>query len=92
VGAVTGVLFLGKHSELASKCPDASNCSEQRLIDQYNRYGTISAVSFGVGLAGTAAGIWLLLSHKAGETPPRPSAVAVQPYVSIGHLGLTGAF
>jgi hypothetical protein len=91
-GAVTGVLFLGKHSELASKCPDASNCSEQRLIDQYNRYGTISAVSFGVGVAGTVAGIWLLLSRKAGETPPRPSAVVVQPYVSIGHLGLTGAF
>ena len=85
-------MFLGKHSELASKCPDANSCSEQRLIDQYRLYGTISPISFGVGVAGTVAGIWLLLSNKAAEKPAQPSAVAVAPYVSIGHLGLTGAF
>jgi hypothetical protein len=93
VGAVTGVLFLGKHSDLSSKCPDASNCPEQRLIDQYNLYGTISGVSLGVGLASSVAGMWLLLSNKGGEAAPtRPSAVTVQPTLSVGQLGVRGAF
>jgi len=93
VGAVTGAVFLGKHSDLASRCPDASNCQQQGLIDEYHRYGTISGVSLGVGLASSVAGFWLLLSNKSGEqSPAQPNHVALVPYVSIGHLGLTGAF
>jgi hypothetical protein len=93
VGAVTGVLFLGKRSELSSKCPDPSNCQERQLIDEYNRYGTVSGVSFGVGVAASAVGVWLLVSHKGAERPPEASKpLAVVPYVSVGQLGLTGAF
>lgn len=93
VGTVTGVVFLGKHSDLASKCPDASNCQQPGLIDEYKRYGTISGISLGVGLASSVAGIWLLLSHKSGEeSPARTTYAAVMPYLSIGHVGLTGAF
>jgi hypothetical protein len=93
VGAVTGALFLGKRSDLSSKCPDPSNCPEPQLIDEYNRYGTISGVSFGLGVAASAVGVWLLVSRRGAEGPPEtPKAVAVVPYVSVGQLGLIGAF
>ena len=93
VGTVTGVVFLRKRSDLASKCPDASNCQQQDLINGYNRYGTISGISLGVGVASSVAGLWLLLSnggHTESFAPPKP--VAVLPYVSNGHLGLMGSF
>jgi hypothetical protein len=93
VGAVTGVLFLGKHSDLASKCPISSHCDQRDLIDEYNRYGTISSISFGVGIASSVAGIWLLATNKSGkQSPAKSKPVSVVPYVSIGHLGLTGVF
>ncbi len=93
VGAVTGGLFLDKRSELESKCPDASNCQQPHLISQYNRYGTISGIGLGVGVVGTVAGVWLLLAHRGREAPPAPpKPVAVLPYVSVGHLGVQGAF
>jgi hypothetical protein len=93
VGAVAGAIFLGKHSELASRCPDASNCDQTGLIDQYNRYGTISGVGLGVGLVSSLAGTWLLLSHKShAESSSRPQSVAVAPYISSHQLGLAGVF
>ena len=92
VGTVTGIVFLRKHSDLASKCPDASNCQQQGLMDEYHRYGTISGISLGVGLASSVAGLWLLLSNGDAEPRTRPNPVAVIPYVSNGHLGLIGSF
>lgn len=92
IGAVTGVLFLGKHSDLQSKCPDASHCSQQGLIDDYNRFGTISGISLGVGLASSVAGIWLLATNKTGEKNHPRQPVAVMPYLSLGHVGVTGLF
>jgi hypothetical protein len=93
VGTVTGIIFLRKHSDLASKCPNTSNCQQQGLIDEYNRYGTISGISLGIGLASSVAGLWLLLSNNGdAETHARPKHVAVIPYVSNDHLGLMGSF
>ncbi len=93
VGTVTGFLFLGKHSDLASKCPDVSNCQQQGLINDYNRYGTISGVSLAVGLAGSVAGLWMIFSHESTDvTSAHSDRVAVQPYVSFDRLGIVGAY
>ena len=93
VGTLTGVVFLRKHSDLASKCRDASNCQQPGLINESNRYGTVSGISLGVGLASTVAGLWLLLSNNGNAEPlARPNPVAVIPYVSNGHFGLKGSF
>lgn len=94
VGAVTGVLFIGKYSELKDKCPDKNNCpGMQPTIDRYNTYGTISAISLGVGVVSGAVGIVLLLSDNSEVTPAKQTSSAViKPYFSLDRLGVVGTF
>lgn len=103
VGTVTGIISLSKRSELMERCGGSRTCaynpaqpplaSDYQLADDYRRYGTVSGISFGVGVVSTGIGVWMLLSNKRSETPaqaaPRTSMV---PYVSIGDVGLRGVF
>jgi hypothetical protein len=94
VGAVTGVLFLSKYSELKDKCPDKNNCpGMQPTIDHYNTYGTISAIGLGVGVVSSTVGIILLLSDKSTSAPAKQSSsVFIKPYFSLDRLGVEGIF
>lgn len=103
VGTVMGVLSLGKRSELMERCENSTVCrfdpdgpsraADFQLADDYRRYGTISGISLGVGLASTGAGVWMLIANRRSETPSQPPPRAsVVPYVSIGDVGLRGAF
>ena len=101
-GTITGIVAMGKRSELMSKCGQSRICDydekktipveQTQLADDYRRFGIISGISLGVGAASTAVGVWLLLSNKHRESPQRPARAAVIPYVSIGDIGVRGAF
>jgi hypothetical protein len=95
VGTVAGVAWLGKRSDLRDKYHCAGGkCGEeaQSTLDAYHRYGYISSIGFGVGLASSVLGVWLLVSHSGGDPAQRAPKASVVPYVSIGDLGLMGAF
>jgi hypothetical protein len=96
VGTVTGIMALGIHSDLSESCPDGkchpqSPEEEERMKDdrsQYRTLGTISGIAFGVGLAGAATGVVLLLMDpNAGSTT---NAGSVTPVIGPGFVGIRG--
>jgi len=93
VGTVTGIMFLKKESELQDKCPnkDCQGRVPQSVIDQRNRYGIISPIGIGVGLAGSLVGVLLLVSDK-GEPTRHASATSVFPYFGVDRIGVEGTF
>ena len=93
-GTVTGIIFLGKNSDLKKNCPTKTNCPfPQSEVDQRNMYGTISGISLGVGVVSGTAGVVLLLIGKSDTTAPkRTSSIAVSPYLTLDRIGVEGTF
>jgi len=91
IGAVTGVLFLSEHSELSAVCHDGQ-CppSAHDDLSRYHFYSYTSAISLAVGLVGAGTGVALLLT-RTKDTEQQNSA-HVAPYVSLGSVGVEGAF
>ncbi|HTJ84074.1 MAG TPA: hypothetical protein VL400_20280 [Polyangiaceae bacterium] len=106
VGAITGIMAIGKHSDLDKACTDGKCTDDKKSdVDSYNTIGTISTVGFIVGGVGVAAGAILLLTapkegHAASvsqplvATPkrPAPSRGFVSPYVGPASVGAIGRF
>lgn len=106
VGTVSGILSLGKRSDLQEKygCTRSAGCSRvdqqtlpdaQATLDDYHRFGLISGIGFGVGLASTGVGLWVIISNSgraSGKEPPPAPRASVLPYASLGEVGLRGAF
>jgi len=82
-GTVTGILALKHRSALKEDCTDGVCPESSRSeIDDYHRYGTLSGIGFGLGLAGLATGVVLYLTEARGDTPEvglsiGPSSVAL---------------
>jgi hypothetical protein len=94
LGSVTGVLALGKHSDLANVCKsDSSACmSDQKsTLSSYHTLGTLSGVGFALGVAGAGAGLtlWYLNREKA---PSAVQGVTVHPYLGLASVGAMGSF
>lgn len=95
VGAVTGILSLGKVGELSDDCPQGK-CSpaQQKTIDSAGTLGTISTVGFIAGGVGVAAGVVLLVALPGPK--PTTGRATVQPTATFGGggatLGVRGAF
>lgn len=90
-GGVTGLLVLGKKSDLEqNESCKGTACEEPAHgdVDSYNRLRTISSVSFIVGGVAAAAGATLLLTSG----PSSDESAAVSAYVGLGHAGLRGSF
>lgn len=71
VGAVTGVMVLGKKSVVDNNCDSQKRCN-QTGVDAANAghtLGIVSTTGFIVGGVGIAAGAWLLLSSRKSERP-----------------------
>lgn len=99
VGTVSGIIALGKRSDLKALGCTGGSCPrnlDSPLQDQWLRYGTISGVGFGVAVVGTGVGVWLLLTNSGGattqEAKPTAKAARVLPYAGLGEFGLTGVF
>lgn len=90
-GGVTGVMVLGKRSELADNPSCRDNACEPEAhgdVDSYNKLRTVSAAAFVIGGVGAALGATLLLT--AGSESETPTEVVA--YVGIGSVGLSGRF
>jgi hypothetical protein len=95
VGSVTGIMALGKHSDLADECPSstctpANAAEEARLEDELSEYrtlGTISGIGFAVGVAGIGTGLVLLLTQPKTESPP---TARITPLIGPGFVGVRG--
>ncbi len=101
VGAITGAIALGKHSDLETACPDGKCASSQQdSVDSYKTMGTISTIGFIVaGVGGVTGAVLWFTAPKEGsasssaryKTVPA-SGVSVQPYLGLGAAGVTGRF
>jgi hypothetical protein len=99
VGSVTGALAIGAHSDLKSQCkgPKGScqpvSLEEKRRMEgdvsRYRTLGTLSGIGFGVGVAGAAAGVVLLLT---GKPKTEAAALPLVPLVGPGTVGVEGRF
>lgn len=94
VGSVTGILALNKRSDLtAAGCADG-RCPAylQPEIDSYHTFSWVSGISFGVGLAGAATGLVLLLTEGGGGSAAESTPARLQLYAGPGEAGVRGAF
>lgn len=101
-GAVTGLIAMGKHSDLEKSCPNGlCPSSAQSDVDSYKTMGTLSTIGFIVAGVGAGAGAVLLLtggsSKQTGSTPNGHFATVktsptVTPYLGVGGGGVAGTF
>jgi hypothetical protein len=93
VGAITGAMAIGKHSDLASKCGSGPCPADQQSnVDSYNTLGMVSTVGFIVGGVGAAAGVTLLLLQPKAEAIPPAAGLHVVPVLGLGSVGAVGTF
>ena len=101
VGTLFGLSAKSKYKQANditnSNCPVSDSCElAPTLFDQRERLGkdgdrakTIALVGFIAGGVGVAAGVTLfVLSNKKEQ----PAAATVEPYLSVGGLGVRGSF
>jgi hypothetical protein len=90
VGTVTGIIALGKASDVKKAC-SGTHCppATKSTVDSGRTTATISTIGFVVGGAGLAAAAvgYFLLSKPAGTTGAR-----VTPFVTASSVGLDGVF
>lgn len=90
LGAITGGIALGKHSDLDKACTGGKCPSDKKDdVSSYHTVATLSTVGFIVAGVGVAAGaaLWFLGPKKEVTT-----GITWQPYVGAGNGGITGTF
>jgi hypothetical protein len=93
-GTITGIMAVSKKGSLS--CPN-KQCppGEHDALDSAKTLATISTVGFGVGIAGAAVGVVLLMTggNKAEAAPSAQlGRVTARPWASSQLLGLEGSF
>jgi hypothetical protein len=85
-GAVAGIVAIGAHSTLETKC--ATRCTAGE-INAYHTVGAVSTVGFIAGGVLAGAGAVLLLTAPRNTTA---TGASIAPYVGIGSVGAFGSF
>lgn len=94
-GAVTGILAIGKHGDLADKCAnDKCPSNLQDDVDSYKTMGLLSTIGFIVGGVGAAAGTVLLITapKEGSSTAATTRKTGWTPYIGAGGGGIRGTF
>lgn len=91
MGSVTGFMTLSRASKAKSNCV-GNECdpAAQSDIDAARTLGTVSTISFGVGLVGAGVGVYGLLRPPTATTPAQ--GLVVRPWVGPGNAGIAGSF
>jgi hypothetical protein len=89
VGAVTGLLTLGKVGDLEKNCPgQVCSKAEESRYNSAHTLATVSTVGFVIAGLGAAAGAVLLVVRPGGDAAPEQTGVLVGP----GWVGARGSF
>lgn len=93
-GSVTGGLALRKRGMLQDRCFADGDCppSQQSRIDRYHLYGTLSGVTYAVGIAGLGTGLVLLLTEPKSKPDSARAGLELRPLIGLGQLGAEGSF
>jgi hypothetical protein len=87
IGSITGLVSLGKVSDLKKACPD-THCKDASLkseADSAKTLGTISTIAFVVGGLGVATGVSLLVIKPTfGASPPADGALPTDVRIGLG--------
>jgi len=92
LGAVTGILAMGKHSDLAKVCTPSCGPDQQSNLDSYHTLGTLSTVGFIVAGVGAAAGVTLLVLQPKASGDAAPATPAARLVIGPGSIGAVGRF
>jgi hypothetical protein len=91
-GGVTGAMMLKKRSDLRSECIDNTcRSSSSKKISTYHTYGTVSAATLAVGVAGLGTGLVLLLTEPKQEATG-DAHLRWRPLIGPGLVGAEGTF
>ncbi|MBW2458781.1 MAG: hypothetical protein JRI68_30055, partial [Deltaproteobacteria bacterium] len=93
VGAVTGIMTLGKAGDIKEACGDDTCPPDQEEdLDSATTLANVSNVGFAVAGVGAAVGL-IALFTMGGDEEPEPAAEAwVRPLIGVGSLGIEGRF
>lgn len=93
VGAVTGGLAMGAHSDLEARCP-AGSCSavDQDTIDSFHTLGAISTVGFIAGGVLAAGGLVMILVAPSDDGADTANAPRFSAEVGLGEVRATLRF
>jgi hypothetical protein len=94
VGAVLGVLTLGKASHLNSVCQPRSDCpaSAQGDISAANSLALGSTIGFGVGAVAVGLGTYFLFRPPKSDGTATATGLTVRPWLGLATAGLAGTF
>jgi len=93
LGGITGVMFLGRMSDLNDRCPD-DRCApeDQPEIDSAGALGNVSTVGFGVGIVGVAVGVIFLATRDTSEATLSVGGATIRPWIGLQRTGIEGQF
>lgn len=96
VGAVTGLMAMGKSSDAKATCPNDGRCASREAVDaseDARTFGLVSTIAFIAGGVGLATGTALVFTAPSADEPRR-SGVRLAPQAGPDRAGLTvfGAF
>ena len=93
-GTVTGLVSMGKTSDVESGCNADNKCppSTHDALDGARTFATVSTISFIVAGAGAGVAVVALAMGRRPSAEQKTSAPRVTPWVGVGSAGLSGSF
>ena len=91
VGAVSGLVALGKKGDLEARCPDRV-CPPDAWADNDAYYKWRNTSTLGFALGGLALGVGTLLIVTAPGDVRESGHARVEPWVGLGSAGVRGGF
>jgi hypothetical protein len=91
VGAITGLMAMGKSSDAKQSCPSDGGCANQSAVDASDSaktLGLVSTISFAAGGAALVAGAVLIFTAPKGEKKAIPT-MRLAPHVGANDAGVT---